>query len=66
MDKDSFVKYTTRSRFSPFVLHLSDGQTLRVQHPEILVIGEECLGVSMEARAMHVVAFDQIVSIQFG
>lgn len=66
MDRETVVRYTKRTPFVAFVLHLSDGQVLRVQHPEVLAMGDQCLGLSMEDKSKHVVAFEQIVSIQYG
>ncbi|GEM_PF-6232912 len=65
MDRETVLKYTKRLPFTPFALHLSDGQVLHVQQPELLAFGDGVLGLKSESATAHVVDLDQIVSLQY-
>lgn len=53
--------------FRPFVLHLADGRTLNVNHPEFLAMlpGGRCIIVVLEDGSHQVVDLLLVVSLGF-
>ena len=62
------LKHT--SPFKPFRLHLADGKTLRVPHPEFVLAGKEQLVVATELPhetpgELNIVPYEHIVRLEF-
>jgi hypothetical protein len=58
------------SPFKPFRLHLADGKTLRVPHPEFVLAGREQLVVATELPQevpgeLNIVPYEHIVRLEF-
>ena len=59
------LKYAKRLPVRPFILHLADGQALRVRHPDFLTLGDDVVAVTCDDSTAHIVDLDQIVSIRY-
>lgn len=56
--------------FKPFRLHLADGKSLRVPHPEFVLAGKEQLVVATELPhetpgELNIVPYEHIVRLEF-
>ncbi len=40
MDRETIARLMQRQPFEPFELHVSSGETYRVRHPELAVLGK--------------------------
>jgi len=67
MTADRLREAHTKTPFRPFVLHMSDGRSLRVRHPELLAIAPSGrTAVVIEADdSHHIVDVLMITDIEF-
>ena len=63
------IRQRLRAGFRPFILHLSDGRTLTIPHPEFILVGKGIVVVLREndlvetIDALHVVSVEDVKPI---
>lgn len=62
MNPDDLRDYVRRKPFEPFRLHLTDGSTFDIRHPEMILIARRTVAVGLPASAGSTEA-DRITTI---